>query len=181
MYDYKSKRRSFGETTMSRTNNKIGSSLCRIKSSDNKMIDLKNMHAFSTNEVFYLGDRADTTPIGYIVKFERPVNNEIAKKAYDERIQNNIERRKAIDKLKRDMQNLQNPNYNTQHEDIFRLFHNKITLVSKYPKIKDLKKRIKVNMGDFRYTSLKDVIKDSIEPNNSNKQSMWNVVLKDSC
>ena len=96
-------------------------------------------------------------------------------------MQKNTERKQAIDKLKRDMQNSQNPNYNTQNEDMFRLFHNKITLVSKYPKIKDPKKRIKVNMGDFKYTSLKDVIKDNIEPSNSNKQSMWKVVWKDSC
>ena len=70
IHDYKSKRKSFGETTMSRTHNKIGASLSRIKRSDSKTIDLKNMHASNTNDMFYLGDGADTTPTGHIFEFE---------------------------------------------------------------------------------------------------------------
>lgn len=85
-----------------------------------------------------------------------------------------------LENLKKSIANANNPNFSQQGaDDLLRNFHNKITLISKYPKIKDPKKKMIVSNADFKYTSLKDVIKPVEVHKKVHKESTWDKIWKD--
>jgi hypothetical protein len=161
---------------------KVGETGFRIRRSIVKVIDTTNNHASAYRDPYFSIDFEDGSPSEENFDHEKSIANEVIKESTIERIEKDRERKKMIEKLKRKIQNDQKQNglEEPSEDELFKKLQSHILLISKYPKIKDPNKKIKVKMFDFKFTSLNDVKKQQELQKQDIKMSNWDRIWKDS-